>query len=97
MKTFSFPHLSPLRDFQFLTDSSEFVLIMQTDQLHHFTGQKAELVAIPGKFAISHFHFLDQTRWAVIVSACQLPSSLQKSAFSVAQSNPRTRPSSPKR
>jgi hypothetical protein len=83
MKTFSFPHLPPLRDFQFLTDSSGFVLT-QTGQLYRFTGQKAALVATPAAFTVSHFHFLDQTHGAVIGSAQPLPPTLQKSAFGAA-------------
>jgi hypothetical protein len=78
MKTFSFPHLPPLRDFQFLTDSSGFILT-QTGQLYRFTGQKAALVRTPEAFTISHFHFLDQTQGAVIGSTRPLPPPLQKS------------------
>jgi hypothetical protein len=81
MKTFSFPHLPPLRDFQFLTYSSGFVLT-QTGQLYRFTGQQAELVLTPAAFTISHFHFLDQTHGAVIGAARPSPPPLQKSTVS---------------
>jgi hypothetical protein len=79
MKTFSFAHLPPLRDFQFLTDSSGFVLT-QTGQLYRFTGPQTALVVTPAAFTVSHFHFLDQTQGAVIGTARPLP--LQKSALS---------------
>lgn len=83
MKTFSFPYLPPLRDFQFLTDSSGFVLT-QTGQLYRFTGQKAELVATPSNFTVSHFQFLDQTHGAIIGNARPLLAPLQKSTFGAA-------------
>jgi hypothetical protein len=83
MKTFSFPHLPPLRDFQFLTDSSGFVL-MQTGQLYRFAGQETKLVETPGTFTISHFHFLDQTHGAIIGNARPLAAPLQKSALGAA-------------
>ena len=83
MKTFSFPHLPPLRDFQFLTDSSGFVLT-QTGQLYRFVGQKTELVETPGTFTISHFHFLDQTHGAIIGNARPRAAPLQKSALGAA-------------
>jgi hypothetical protein len=81
MKTFSFPQLPPLRDFQFLTDSSGFVLT-QTGQLYRFTGQQAALVVTPTAFTISHFYFLDQTHGAVIGAARPVPPPLQKSMVS---------------
>ena len=83
MKTFSFPQLPPLRDFQFLTDSSGFMLT-QTGQLYRFTGQQAEVIETPSSFTISHFHFLDQTHGALIGNARSLASPLQKSAVGVA-------------
>jgi hypothetical protein len=81
MKTFSFAHLPPLRDFQFLTDSSGFVLT-QTGQLYRFTGPQTALVVTPAAFTVSHFHFLDQTHGAVIGTARPGPLPLQKSALS---------------
>jgi hypothetical protein len=81
MKTFSFPHLPPLRDFQFLTDSSGFVLT-QTGQLYRFAGSQTTLVVTPTAFTVSHFHFLDQTHGAVIGTARPGPLPLQKSALS---------------
>lgn len=83
MKTFSFPHLPPLRDFQFLTDSSGFVLT-QAGQLYRFTGQQAAPVVTPAAFTISHFYFLDQTHGAVIGSTHPLPPPLRKSTVSAA-------------
>ncbi|RZL14856.1 MAG: hypothetical protein EOO62_04380 [Hymenobacter sp.] len=83
MKTFSFAHLPPLRDFQFLTDSSGFVLT-QTGQLYRFTGQQTALVVTPSAFTVSHFHFLDQTHGAVIGAVRPGPLPLHKSAFSAA-------------
>lgn len=77
MKTFSFPQLPPLRDFQFLTDSSGLVLT-QAGQLYRFTGQKTQLVETPATFKVSHFYFLDATHGAIIGNARPLAAPLQK-------------------
>ena len=82
MKTFSFPHLPPLQDFQFLTDSSGFVLT-QAGQLYRFAGQHAELVETPGSFTVSHFYFLDQTHGAIVGNARPLPALPQKGSLGV--------------
>jgi hypothetical protein len=64
MKTFTFATLPPIQDFQFLTDSSGFVLT-QTGKLYRFTGQQTALVETPASFTISHFHFIDQFHGAI--------------------------------
>lgn len=69
MRTFTFTHLSsPIQDFQFLTDSSGFVLT-NTGKLYRFMGQQTTLVETPTIFTITHFHFIDQTHGALVGSA----------------------------
>lgn len=65
MKTYTFSALSPIQDFQFLTDSSGYILT-QTGQLYRFTGQQTALVATPTEFTISHFYFRDQHHGALV-------------------------------
>lgn len=77
MKTLAFPRLDPIEDFQFLTDSSGFVLT-QTGQLYRFAGQKTERVATPDQFPVSHFYFIDQTHGAIIGNARPLPAQAKK-------------------
>lgn len=83
MKSFKFPQLPPIHDFQFLTDSSGYVLT-QAGQLYRFAGQKTQLIKTPDTFVISHFYFLDQTHGAVIGNARPLPAPLKKSAVGAA-------------
>ena len=65
MKTFTFNALPPIQDFQFLTDSSGYILT-QAGQLYRFTGQQTTLVATPSEFTISHFYFRDQQHGALV-------------------------------
>ena len=65
MKTFTFTTLSPIQDFQFLTDSSGFVLT-QTGKLYRFTGQQTTLVETPASFTVSHFNFIDSSHGAIV-------------------------------
>jgi hypothetical protein len=83
MKTFTFSALPPIQDFQFLTDSSGYILT-QTGQLYRFTGQRTALVATPSEFTISHFHFRDQNHGALvgISRVAELP--VQKGAMGAA-------------
>lgn len=83
MKTFTFSALPPIQDFQFLTDSSGYILT-QTGQLYRFTGQHTALVATPSEFTISHFHFRDQNHGALvgISRVAELP--VQKGAMGAA-------------
>lgn len=64
MKTFTFATLAPIQDFQFLTDSSGYVLT-QTGKLYRFTGQQTALVETPASFTITHFHFIDNLHGAI--------------------------------
>lgn len=73
MKTFSFSPLAPLQDFQFLTDSSGYVLT-QTGQLYRFVGQQTARVETPREFTISHFYFRDFAHGALVgVAAAPAP------------------------
>lgn len=83
MRTFTFSTLPPLKDFQFLTDSSGYVLT-QSGQLYRFIGQHTTRVETPPEFPISHFHFRDQTHGTLVgtTSAAALP--LQKGAMGLA-------------
>ena len=83
MRTFTFSTLPPLQDFQFLTDSSGYVLT-QTGQLYHFVGQRATLVETPSQFTISHFYFRDQTHGAVVGIAPAAAPPIQKGAVGAA-------------
>ena len=83
MKTFTFTHLSsPIQDFQFLTDSSGFVLT-NTGKLYRFMGQQTTLVETPAIFTITHFHFIDQTHGALVGSAQVVKPSLPAQKGSV--------------
>ncbi|WP_092676066.1 hypothetical protein [Hymenobacter arizonensis] len=77
MKTFTFSTLPPLQDFQFLTDSSGYVLT-QTGQLYRFAGQRTTLVETPRQFPISHFYFRDQTHGALVGTAQAPEAPVQK-------------------
>ena len=83
MRTFTFSTLPPLRDFQFLTDSSGYVLT-QKGLLYRFTGQHTELVATPSQFTISHFYFRDQTHGALVGIAQATDSPIQKGTVEAA-------------
>lgn len=83
MKTFTFNILPPLQDFQFLTDSSGYVLT-QTGQLYRFVGQRTTLVETPSQFTISHFYFRDHTHGALVGIAQAAESSLQKGTVGAA-------------
>ena len=83
MKTFTFSTLPPLQDFQFLTDSSGYVLT-QTGQLHRFVGQRTTLVETPRQFTISHFYFRDQTHGALVGIAQAVEAPAQKGAVGAA-------------
>lgn len=83
MKTFTFSTLPPLQDFQFLTDSSGYVLT-QTGQLYRFAGQRTTLVETPGQFTISHFYFRDQIHGALVGVAQVTDSPMQKGAIGAA-------------
>ncbi|SES75511.1 hypothetical protein [Hymenobacter actinosclerus] len=65
MRTFTFPDLPPLKDFQFLTDSSGYVLT-QAGQLYRFTGERTTLVATPPQFSVSHFYFRNPAHGALV-------------------------------
>ena len=79
MKTFTFSSLPPLQDFQFLTDSSGYVLT-QTGQLYRFAGQHTTRVETPGEFTISHFYFRDPTHGALVGIAQTATPLVQKGA-----------------
>ena len=83
MKIFTFNTLPPLQDFQFLTDSSGYVLT-QTGQLYRFVGQHTTLVKTPGQFTISHFYFRDQTHGALVGIAQAAEPALQRGAVGAA-------------
>ena len=79
MRTFTFSTLPPLKDFQFLTDSSGYVLT-HTGQLYWFSGQHTTRVETPAEFTISHFHFRDPTHGALVGMTSFPASSPQKGA-----------------
>ena len=83
MKTFTFSTLAPLQDFQFLTDSSGYVLT-QAGQLYRFTGQHTALVATPSEFTISHFYFRDQNHGALVGISRVAEPPVQKGAVGAA-------------
>ena len=83
MKTFTFSTLPPLQDFQFLTDSSGYVLT-QAGQLYRFTGQRTTLVETPRQFTISHFYFRDQTHGALVGIAQATAAAPRKGAIGAA-------------
>jgi hypothetical protein len=83
MKTFTFSALSPIQDFQFLTDSSGYILT-QTGQLYRFTGPHTALVATPSEFTISHFYFRDQNHGALVGISRVAEPPVQKGAIGAA-------------
>ncbi len=83
MKTFTFSTLPPLKDFQFLTDSSGYVLT-QTGQLYRFNGQRTTRVETPSEFTVSHFYFRDQTHGALVGIGQADAKPLQKEAVGAA-------------
>ena len=64
MRTFTFEAIQRIQDFQFLTDSSGYVL-GEGGQLYRFRGNRTELVPTPTNFTVTQFHFLDATHGAV--------------------------------
>ncbi|RZL06132.1 MAG: hypothetical protein EOO62_19505, partial [Hymenobacter sp.] len=83
MKTFTFSALPPIQDFQFLTDSSGYVLT-QAGQLYRFTGQQTALVATPSEFTISQFYFRDQQHGALVGISYVAEPPVQKGAIGAA-------------
>jgi len=83
MKTFTFSSLPPLKDFQFLTDSSGYILT-QAGQLYRFDGQRTTRVETPPEFTVSHFYFRDQTHGALIGMGQADAPPLQKGAVGAA-------------
>ncbi|GAA4035908.1 hypothetical protein GCM10022409_20920 [Hymenobacter glaciei] len=83
MKTFTFNTLPPLQDFQFLTDSSGYVLT-QAGQLYQFAGQHTTLVETPRQFTVSHFYFRDQTHGALVGVSHVTEPPIQKGDLGVA-------------
>lgn len=72
MRTFAFNGLPPLRDYQFLTDSSGY-LLTQNGQLYCFSGQRATRVATPSEFTITQLCFRDQAHGALLGVAAAPP------------------------
>ncbi|MDJ0364312.1 hypothetical protein QMK33_04055 [Hymenobacter sp. H14-R3] len=68
MKTFTLSHIPHIQDFQFLTDSSGFVLD-GAGHLHRFVGNTTELVATPPGFRVAHFHFITPRYGAIVGNA----------------------------
>lgn len=64
MRVFTFDTIQRIQDYQFLTDSSGYVLA-EGGQLYRFRGNRTELVPTPASFTITQFHFLDATHGAV--------------------------------
>ncbi|RSK48946.1 hypothetical protein [Hymenobacter rigui] len=64
MRVFTLAAIRQIQDFQFLTDSSGYVLA-DGGQLYRFRGNRTELVPTPGSFTVTQFHFLDATHGAV--------------------------------
>ena len=79
MKTFTLNDIAHIQDFQFLTDSSGFVLD-GAGQLHRFVGNTSELVATPPGFTVSHFYFINASYGAVVGNASPHPP-LQKGSL----------------
>ncbi|GAB3635345.1 hypothetical protein GCM10027422_09350 [Hymenobacter arcticus] len=68
MKTFTLSGIAHIQDFQFLTDSSGFVLD-DAGHLHRFVGNTSEVVATPAGFTVSHFHFITPSYGAIVGNA----------------------------
>ncbi len=68
MKTFTLAALHPIRDFQFLTDSSGFA-VDSGGQLYQFVGNTNTPVATPAGFRISHLHFVTSEYGAIVGNA----------------------------
>lgn len=64
MRVFTLNAIASIQDFQFLTDSSGYVLA-QGGQLYRFSGNQTVPVATPPHFTVTQFHFLDATHGAV--------------------------------
>jgi hypothetical protein len=80
MRTFTLSTITHIQDFQFLTDSSGFVLD-GAGHLHRFVGNTSELVATPPGFTISHFHFVNPSYGAIVGNATPDPPTLQKGSL----------------
>jgi hypothetical protein len=80
MRTFTLSTIARIQDFQFLTDSSGFVLD-GAEHLHRFVGNTSELVATPPGFAISHFHFVSPSYGAIVGNAVPDPLAPQKGSL----------------
>lgn len=65
MKVYTLERIESIQDFQFLTDSSGFVLD-QAGHLHQFRGNTTNVVDTPASFSVSHFHFLDEAHGAIV-------------------------------
>lgn len=65
MKTYTFDTIQQIQDFKFLTDSSG-VLLDKTGKLYAFTGNQLQPIQTPPGFTVSHFHFSQDGRGAVV-------------------------------
>ena len=65
MKTFTLKGIQHIQEFQFLTDSSGFVLD-KAGHLYRFKGNTTEPVATPPSFTVSQFHLVDEAYGAAI-------------------------------
>jgi len=64
MRVFTFEAIQRIQDFQFVTDSSGYVLA-EGGQLYRFRGKRTELVPTPANFTVTQLHFLDAAHGAV--------------------------------
>ena len=64
MRVFTLEAIQRIQNFQFLTDSSGYVLA-EGGQLYRFRGNRTELVPTPANFTVTQFHFLDARHGAV--------------------------------
>ncbi|MDU0369190.1 hypothetical protein ACFPAF_02190 [Hymenobacter endophyticus] len=64
MRIFTLGAIRQIQDFQFLTDSSGYVLA-DGGQLYRFRGNHTELVPTPANFTVTQFYFLSATHGAV--------------------------------
>lgn len=80
MKTFTLSRIAHIQDFQFLTDSSGFVLD-GAGHLHRFVGNTSEPVTTPTGFTVSHFHFITSSYGAIVGNSQPNEPAPQKSSF----------------
>lgn len=80
MKILTLNQINEIQDFQFLTDSSGYVLD-NNGVLYKFTGESTEFLIKPNEFKVSKIHFIDEMHGAIIGNGGIIIKEIQKGSL----------------